>query len=365
MAIADLGGLYKLSSGLDLYVGGYINYSLNNISKDENKLIFQPNGSYNGLLASSLASNVIPISFGVKVGLNFFLGQKKLPLKNLATPNESIQPVKPVELVQPVKPVEPVQPVEAVQPVKAVEPAQPVQPVEAVKPVEPVQSVKPAESIQPAESVQPIRSVQPVQPEITTSTVSAVVPGQEVAEAANVSSKVAVKEVPKELVKETPKDQVVEKTIETPKVNANTMQIESKKELPVQKVVKVDSAQIVDPFERAQKIAAAINLMFEFNSAEVINARKDKVKELSGILKANPSIYLRFVGHTCNIGTHEINLKLGLKRADNAKQEFVDLGVSNSQLIDESKAYDEPLVPNTSDENRAKNRRVEIKVFHE
>jgi len=58
-------------------------------------------------------------------------------------------------------------------------------------------------------------------------------------------------------------------------------------------------------------------------------------------------------------------LKLGLKRADNAKQEFVDLGVSNSQLIDESKAYDEPLVPNTSDENRAKNRRVEIKVFHE
>ena len=53
-------------------------------------------------------------------------------------------------------------------------------------------------------------------------------------------------------------------------------------------------------------------------------------------------------------------MRVGLKRANTVKQKLVDLGVSASQISTESKAFDEPMVPNTSDENMAKNRRVEF-----
>jgi len=52
-----------------------------------------------------------------------------------------------------------------------------------------------------------------------------------------------------------------------------------------------------------------------------------------------------------------------MKRVDTVIQKFLDQGVPESQLIGESKGYDEPLVPNDTAENRAKNRRVEINVI--
>jgi len=103
--------------------------------------------------------------------------------------------------------------------------------------------------------------------------------------------------------------------------------------------------------------------MFGFNSAQVTDSKNELIRQLSDILKANSYIHLRLVGHTCNIGTHKVNQALGLKRANNVKLKFIHQGVSNSQLKTESKAYDQPLVPNTSKSNRAKNRRVQMIVI--
>jgi len=123
------------------------------------------------------------------------------------------------------------------------------------------------------------------------------------------------------------------------------------------------TGQLKDPFERAKKIASSMNQWFDFDSFEITNANNNHTKELSDILKANPNMLLVFVGYTCNIGTQVINIKLGMKRVETVIQKFLDQGVPESQLIGESKGYDEPLVPNTSAENRAKNRRVEINVI--
>jgi outer membrane protein OmpA-like peptidoglycan-associated protein len=123
------------------------------------------------------------------------------------------------------------------------------------------------------------------------------------------------------------------------------------------------AGQQTDPFKRAKKIASSMNQWFDFDSFEITNANNNHTKELSDILKANPNMLLVFVGYTCNIGTQVINIKLGMKRVETVIQKFLDQGVPESQLIGESKGYDEPLVPNTSAENRAKNRRVEINVI--
>ncbi len=91
MAIADLGGLYKLSEKLELYVGGYINYGLNNIITTDAKSVYQPDGTYNGLFGSDQVSKVAPIAFGVKVGVYW-----KLERRNIKENQEpEIMPIKP------------------------------------------------------------------------------------------------------------------------------------------------------------------------------------------------------------------------------------------------------------------------------
>jgi len=347
MGIADLGGLYKLNEKLDLYVGGYINYGLNNILKPDSKLILQPNapdGIYNGVLASSLTTSVIPVSVGVKVGVYWHLGVNKSTL-DFNKPEESIQPVETVSPLQPTE--EPVQVVPTTDPVPAVQPIeliQPTEPVQAVQPSEPVQTAEPVVPVQTEAAIVPVQTVQPAEP------VQTVKPAEPVA--------VIQPAIPEKTV-----DPVVEATavISTPKV------VDAPKEVvvetPVTPIAVAEPVQANNSYENAQKIASEMNLMFGFNSFLVINAKNDKIKQLSRILKENPYIHLRFVGHTCNIGTYAINLLLGLKRAVSVKQKFIEQGVPMAQLVAESKSYDEPLVPNTSKENRAKNRRVEIKVF--
>jgi len=75
MAVADLGGLIKLSERTDFYIGGYFNYGLNNILKADSKLVYQKDGTYNGTFASAQTTKVNPISVGVKLGLYLHLGK--------------------------------------------------------------------------------------------------------------------------------------------------------------------------------------------------------------------------------------------------------------------------------------------------
>jgi outer membrane protein OmpA-like peptidoglycan-associated protein len=75
MGIADLGGLFKLSDKADLYIGGYVNYGLNNILKSGSKEVYQSDGIYNGLFASNHVTKVKPITFGIKVGI--YLNMRK------------------------------------------------------------------------------------------------------------------------------------------------------------------------------------------------------------------------------------------------------------------------------------------------
>ena len=383
MGIADLGGLYKLNEKLDLYVGGYINYGLNNILKADSKLILQPNapdGIYNGVLASSLTTSVTPVSVGVKVGVYWHLGIKKSTL-DFNKPDESIQPVETVSPLQPTE--EPVQavtssdPVPAVQPIELIQPAEPVQavqqaePVQTAEPVVPVQTeaaIVPVQTIQPVEPVQPepaIVSVQTVQPVQTIQPVQVSEPVPAIQPAEPVQTVQPVDQV--QLIQATTPVKTVDPVVENPAA-VSTLKVidtpvEVKVETPVTPVSTADPVQADNSYEQAQKIASEMNLMFGFNSFLVTNAKNDKIKQLSRILKDNPYIHLRFVGHTCNIGTYAINLLLGLKRAVSVKQKFIEQGVPMAQLVSESKSFSEPLVPNTSNENRAKNRRVEIKVY--
>ncbi|NEW84753.1 MAG: outer membrane beta-barrel protein [Mariniphaga sp.] len=73
----DLGTLYELSSKLDLYTGCYFDYGLNNVLKSSDKLLYQQDGVYNGILASDQTNHARTISLGLKVGVLWHLGSEK------------------------------------------------------------------------------------------------------------------------------------------------------------------------------------------------------------------------------------------------------------------------------------------------
>jgi len=68
---AELGALYRLSDRLDLYVGGYLDYGLNNVARSSDKPLYQPDGVYNGVLASNQKDRAKLISFGLKLGVQW------------------------------------------------------------------------------------------------------------------------------------------------------------------------------------------------------------------------------------------------------------------------------------------------------
>ncbi|MCB0602352.1 MAG: OmpA family protein, partial [Saprospiraceae bacterium] len=65
-------------------------------------------------------------------------------------------------------------------------------------------------------------------------------------------------------------------------------------------------------------------------------------------------------GHTCDLGPEASNYHLGMWRAEVVRDYLTKLGVDPGRITVASKGENDPMVPNTSAENRKKNRRAEI-----
>ncbi len=93
-----------------------------------------------------------------------------------------------------------------------------------------------------------------------------------------------------------------------------------------------------------------------FQPGEAFQFYADSVKTY---LDLNPEKALRIVGHCDNVGSDAYNDELGLRRATNTKDYFENLGVAQEIAV-ESQGKRSPVVPNDTEENRQKNRRVQI-----
>ena len=60
------------------------------------------------------------------------------------------------------------------------------------------------------------------------------------------------------------------------------------------------------------------------------------------------------------MGSREANQRIGMQRALTIKKLFKKKDVPDEKVVTESKGFDQPLLPNTSTENRKENRRVEL-----
>ena len=102
---------------------------------------------------------------------------------------------------------------------------------------------------------------------------------------------------------------------------------------------------------------------FENNSAELKPESKDVLNNAVQAIIASPGVRVEVQAHTDNVGSEKYNQKLSEKRAASVREYLISQGVAAEQV--ESKGYGEidPILTNKTEDGRARNRRVELKVI--
>ena len=105
------------------------------------------------------------------------------------------------------------------------------------------------------------------------------------------------------------------------------------------------------------------NLLFDFNKANIKPEHGQKINRLAKQLNKYDLHKLKIVGHTDDIGHPEYNQKLSEERAQSVASIFVQQGFKQNDLTAVGRGSSQPFAPNTSDENRASNRRVAVIII--
>lgn len=109
---------------------------------------------------------------------------------------------------------------------------------------------------------------------------------------------------------------------------------------------------------------AIYGIYFDTASATLKSESKPSLDEIGKLLKAQPTLGLHIVGHTDAQGTLTSNFDLSRRRADAVKTALIkDYGIAATRLTANGVASLAPVAVNTTDEGRAKNRRVELVPF--
>ncbi|MBI5274193.1 MAG: OmpA family protein [Chlamydiales bacterium] len=122
----------------------------------------------------------------------------------------------------------------------------------------------------------------------------------------------------------------------------------------------------IDKFRDPSNKLASIFKNLHFNTDEHILSQKDQlqlVQSIADYLKQHPNVYVFVAGHCDDRASESYNLTLGAKRANYIRGLLIKAGVNPNQLYTISYGKERPLVHGITSSARAKNRRVEFKIY--
>ena len=110
-------------------------------------------------------------------------------------------------------------------------------------------------------------------------------------------------------------------------------------------------------------VTFASGILFPYNSAEVLPAGRENLRQLAQSLQRYPGTEVLIVGHTDNTGSDAYNQQLSERRAMSAKSYLVSMGIPSDRIRTAGRGETEPVASNETDPGRQQNRRVEIAIF--
>jgi outer membrane protein OmpA-like peptidoglycan-associated protein len=103
-----------------------------------------------------------------------------------------------------------------------------------------------------------------------------------------------------------------------------------------------------------------VGIYFDTGAATVKPESEPALTEMTTLLKTTPALKAYIVGHTDAAGTLERNLKLSADRAEAVVKALIAHGIAAGRLKAAGVGPYSPIGPNSSEEGRAQNRRVEL-----
>jgi outer membrane protein OmpA-like peptidoglycan-associated protein len=110
-------------------------------------------------------------------------------------------------------------------------------------------------------------------------------------------------------------------------------------------------------------VTFASGVLFGFDKSDLTAQAQTNIKELATILNKYPDTYVRVEGHTDTTGTYQYNMGLSERRAVAVGNFLKAQGVAANRVQTYWYGATQPVAPNNSDANKAKNRRVEFSIF--
>ena len=127
-----------------------------------------------------------------------------------------------------------------------------------------------------------------------------------------------------------------------------------------EKMVAVDASEMDKQIAANGKVAL-YGIYFDFNKADVKPDSEAALVEIGKLLQSRPTLAVLVVGHTDAMGSFESNRTLSQRRADAIVSSLVSKqGIDRKRLFPVGVSFASPVATNTTEEGRAKNRRVEL-----
>lgn len=105
------------------------------------------------------------------------------------------------------------------------------------------------------------------------------------------------------------------------------------------------------------------NLFFDLNEYQLKPESITELKEVVDFMNQNPMIRIEISGHTDASGTESYNLQLSAKRAQAVADYLKSHQISDKRIATKGYGSQQPVAPNTTEENRQLNRRIEFKIL--
>lgn len=115
-------------------------------------------------------------------------------------------------------------------------------------------------------------------------------------------------------------------------------------------------------------ISLSDKVLFKTGSYQISGRANEILGKVATVINGKPEFEAMVEGHTDNVPYRQReglqdNWDLSVKRATSIVRALQDLGISPERLVAAGRGEYDPLVPNTTAENRAKNRRTRILVL--
>jgi outer membrane protein OmpA-like peptidoglycan-associated protein len=146
-------------------------------------------------------------------------------------------------------------------------------------------------------------------------------------------------------------DDVIVELVEAPEQAESLVKVEPRPLSPA-----IDSTRVGFTFKLD-------NIYFEFDKSYLKPESKIALRKLYGFMERHPDVKIEIQGHTDGEGSYSYNEKLSERRAISVMRYLEQRGIKEGRMKTKGYGKRKPVASNETDEGRAMNRRVMIRIL--